>query len=56
MATCGLSLVAVSGDCSLVAVPRFLTVLTSLVAEHRLSGEQALVVAARGLRCCAPRL
>ena len=32
----GLSLVAASGDYSLVAVLRLLTALASLVAEHRL--------------------
>ena len=34
IATCGLSLVAANGDFSLVAVPRFLTVV--LLAEHGL--------------------
>ena len=32
----GLSVVAENGDCSLVAVPRLLTVVASLVAHHRL--------------------
>ena len=32
----GLSVVAENGDCSLVVVPRLLTVVASLVADHRL--------------------
>ena len=37
----GVYLVAESGGCSLVAVHRFLTVVASLVTEHRLQGMQA---------------
>ena len=42
----GFSLVAESGGYPLVAVPRLLTVMTSLVAEHGLEDTQASVVMA----------
>lgn len=45
----GISPVAVSRACPLVAVPQLLTAGASLVAEHRLSGSWASVVAAHGL-------
>ena len=44
------SLVVASGGYSLVTVPRLLTAVVSLVVEHRLSGAQASVVVAHGLR------
>ena len=44
----GLSLVAASGGYSLGVVCGFLVAVASLVAEHRLYGLQASVVAARG--------
>ena len=48
----GLSLVAVSGGYTLAAVHGLLTAVASLVAEHRLQGVQASVVAAPGLSSC----
>ena len=42
----GFSLVASSGDYSLVAVYKLLIVMASLVTEHGLSGRQASVVVA----------
>ena len=42
----GFSLVAVSGDCSLLIVHRLLTVVASLAGEHRLQGMWASVAAA----------
>ena len=45
----GFSPVVVSRAYSLVAVPRLLTAVASLVAEHRLSGTWASVVSAHGL-------
>ena len=45
----GLSLVAVSRGCSLVAAQGLLTAVASLVAEHRLQGTWASVVVAYGL-------
>ena len=47
----GLSLVASRGY-SLVRVLRPLTAVATLVAEHRLQGAWASVLAARGLRSC----
>ena len=44
------SLVAVSGDSSLVAVHGLLTVVASLVAEHGLLGLWTSVVAAHGFK------
>ena len=41
------------GGSSLVAVPRLLIVVASLVAEHRLWGPQASAVAAPGLSSCS---
>ena len=49
---CRLSLVAASRGYSLVKVLRLLTGVTSLVAERRLWGSQASVVAAHGLDSC----
>ena len=46
-----LSLVAVSGDYSLIIVHRLLIAVASLVAEHRLLGVRAPVVAAHRLSC-----
>ena len=46
----GFSPVAARKGYFLVTVPEVLTVLASPASEHRLSGEQASVVAARGLR------
>ena len=46
-----LYLVAVSGGCSLVAVCSLLVAVASLVAEHRLWGARASVVAVRKLSC-----
>ena len=46
----GFSLAAASGDYSLAAGHRILTVVASLVAERRLSGAQASVVVAPGLQ------
>ena len=43
----GLSLVVESWGCSLAAVPRRLTAVTSFVAEHRLEAQWASVVAAQ---------
>ena len=43
------SLVVANGGCSLAAVCRLLIAVASLVAEHRLQGMQASVVAACGL-------
>ena len=55
-AACGLSLVALSRDCSPV-VRGLPIVVVSLVAEHGLYGTWASVVAARGLRsCCSAAL
>ena len=51
IAACALSLVASRGY-SLVRVFRPLTAVASLVAEHRLQGAWASVLAARGLRSC----
>ena len=48
----GSSLVAVSGDYSLVAVLRLLMAVASLVAEHRLQGTRSLVVVVLGLSSC----
>ena len=48
----GFTLVAASRGYSLVAVCRLLIVVVSLVAEHRLQGMQASVVAAQGLNTC----
>ena len=45
----GSSPVAVSGDCSLVAVRRLFTVVASPVAEHGLQGMQASATVAHGL-------
>ena len=45
----GLSLVAMSGGSSLVAVQELLISVTPLVVGHRLQGVQASVAAARGL-------
>ena len=50
-AACGLSLVAVSRDYSVVMVHRLLIAVASLVAEHRLLGARASVVAAHRLSC-----
>ena len=50
-AVCGLSLVAVSMDCSLVVL-RLLIAVASLVVKHRLQGEQASVSAVLGLSNC----
>ena len=47
-----LSLVASSGDCSLVAVCRLLIVVASLVAERGLQGAWASVVAVHRLNSC----
>ena len=44
-----LSLVVVSGGYSLIALGQLLTAVASPVAEHRLSGSRASVVAACGL-------
>ena len=52
MALLGFSLVSVFGGYSPVGVYRLLIAVTS-VAEHRLSGVQALVVVARGLGSCS---
>ena len=46
----GFSLVSVSRDYSLVAVGRLLMSMASLIAEHKLQGEQASVDAARRLQ------
>ena len=46
----GLSLVAVSGDCSLVVVRRLLIVMISLVAQHGLYSAGSVVVA-HGFSC-----
>ena len=46
-----LSLVAVDGDYSLVAVCRLLIAETSLVAEHGLQRVRASVVVVQGLSC-----
>ena len=54
LAECRLSVVVVSGGCSLVAVCRLLTVGASLVAEHKLSGTRASVVATHVLYSCSP--
>ena len=51
----GFFLVAESGGYSLVAVGRLLTVVSSLVAEHRLQEVQASVAVACGLASCSPR-
>ena len=40
------------GGHSLVAAPRFLMVVASLVAEHGLEGMQAAIIAARRLSSC----
>ena len=48
VAASGLSLLAVSGGYSLVAAHGILIAVAPLVAEHRLQGAQASVVAARG--------
>ena len=47
------SLIVASRGYSLVTVPRLLTAVASLVAEHRLWCARASVVAARGLTSCA---
>ena len=49
----GLSLVAVSRDYSLAVLHRFLIVVVSFVAEHRLYGKGGSVAATRGL--CSPK-
>ena len=41
-----------TGGSSLVVVLRLLIAVASLVAEHRLQGAWASVLAARGLRSC----
>ena len=46
-----LSQVATDGDCSLVVV-QLLSVVASLVGEHKLQGMWASAFAARGLNCC----
>ena len=46
----GFSLLAVGRGCYLVAGSWLLTAVASLVAEHRLKGEQASVVVAHGLK------
>ena len=48
----GLSLVAVSRDYSLAVLHRFLIVVVSFVAEHRLYGKGGSVAATRGLSSC----
>ena len=48
----GFSPVAESRGCSPVAVHGLLIVVASLPAEHGLSGTEASVAAARGLRSC----
>ena len=50
-AECRLSLAAVSGGYSLVAVCGLLIAAASLVAEHRLQGIEASVVVVPGLSC-----
>ena len=47
-----LSLVALSGGCSLIAVRGLLITVASLFAEHRLQDTQASVAVARGLCHC----
>ena len=51
IAVCGLSLVVMSGGCSLVAVHRPHAVMASLVVEHALLGSWASVVVVHGLSC-----
>ena len=55
-AECGLSLLAASGACSLVAVLRRLTAADSLVREHRLQGTQAQELQLMGSRVWAQQL
>ena len=50
---CGLSLVAVSGGCSLVVVCGLLIAVVSLVAAHGLQSMSASVVVMQGLSCPA---
>ena len=45
-----------SGDCSLVAVHRFLIAVASLIVEHGLQDMWALVAVACGLSGMAPQL
>ena len=49
MLQAGFPLVAVNGGCSPVVLPELLLAAGSLVAEHELQGEQALVAAAHRL-------
>ena len=51
----GFSLVAVSGDYSLVAMPGLFIVVASLVVEHGFLGLQVLGAAVHGLSCPAAR-
>jgi len=49
------SLIAGRGSC-LAVIGRFLIVVGSLAAEHRLSGAQASVISAHGLTSCSSQV
>ena len=56
VASCELSLVVVSGGCSLAVLHGLLIAAASLAVEHGIQGACASVVAARGLSNCASQI